>query len=365
MAKQPIVPAVLDTLFAPTKDRESRRSSARDKRIDRKAGVFTKWESVLGALFTASLLTAVQMPASAQTPRGSHTARPLIAQQIDGTRLTTLAGNVRPDLTSDRDLGPVEDGLPLRLYLILQRSPEQQAALDNLTSRQQQPTAAEYHKWLTPQEFGERFGASQQDIAKISTWLEAQGMHVNAVLNNATFIDFTATAAQVRATFHTQTHYYNIQGGKYPANAQDPQIPSALKGIVSGIQGLSKIPVRSRHTPIRPVAYDAQSHSWHYAERVAEDWAKPNYLDASGNYNVTPQDFYTIYNVNPIFKTGNLGVGATIGLPEPTDMHFGTVNSTTGAATGGDGAARRGNGNLHRPWDWRCRRRGDARRRVG
>lgn len=288
----------------------------------------------------AALLPAVLLltaPASAQAPGGSRTARPLITQPIDGARLVTLAGNVRRDLTPDRDLGPVEDGLSLRLYLILQRSPEQQADLDNLIARQQQPTAAEYHKWLTPQEFGERFGASQQDIAKISTWLEAQGMQVNGVLNNATFIDFTATAGQVRTTFHAETHYYNIQGGKFPANAQDPQIPEALAPVVAGIKGLSKIPMRSHRTPGRPVTYDAQSHTWHDTEPTIAEWALPKYFAASsGNYDVTPQDFYTIYNVNPIFKTGNLGAGATIGLPEPTDMEYGTVNSSTGAATGGD-----------------------------
>jgi subtilase family serine protease len=291
----------------------------------------------LGALFTAAVVLAVQMVASAQTPGGSRTARPLITQPIDGARLITLAGNVRRDLTPERDLGLVEDTLPLRLYLVLQRSPERQADLDNLIARQQQPTAAEYHKWLTPQEFGERFGASQEDIAKISTWLEAQGMHVNGVLNNAIFIDFTATAGQVRATFHAETHYYNMQGGKYPANAQDPQIPAALEHVVAGIKGLSKIPVRSHRTPGRPVSYDAQTHTWHDTEPTMAEWALPKYFAASsGNFDVTPQDFYTIYNVNPIFKTGNLGAGATIGLPEPTDMEYGSVNPTTGAATGGD-----------------------------
>jgi hypothetical protein len=166
----------------------------------------------LAALLAVTVFITVRAPIAAQTvASGSKTARSRIIEQIDPANTITLPGNVRRDLTADRDLRLVEDGLPLRLYLILQRSPEQQADLDNFLARQQQPTAAEYHKWLKPQEFGERFGASQQDIAKISAWLESQGMHVNGVLNNATFIDFTATAGQVRATFRAETHYYNIQ----------------------------------------------------------------------------------------------------------------------------------------------------------
>jgi len=66
----------------------------------------------------------------------------------------------------------------------------------------------------TPQQFGERFGASEQDIATISAWLESRGMHVQSVMNNASFIDFSATARNVRETFGTQLHYFNA-GAEY------------------------------------------------------------------------------------------------------------------------------------------------------
>jgi subtilase family serine protease len=265
--------------------------------------------------------------------RAQEVAPSRLAGPIDERALVTLPGNVRRDLTADRDLGPVEDGLQLRLYLVLQRSPAQQADLDNLLARQQQPTAPEYHKWLTPQEFGARFGASPQDLATLSTWLEGHGFQVHGALNNLSMIDFSATAGQVRAAFHTQLRYYNIQGGRYLANAQDPQIPAALAPAVAGIAGLSKIPPGTHHTPIHRLSYDGQAHRW---LDLGPASGEPRYYDGSGDYAVTPQDFYTIYNVNPLFTGGNLGAGATIGLPEPTDIQFGTVNSGTGAASGGD-----------------------------
>ena len=153
------------------------------------------WKFIqIGSLASLAMILTLCNSAQAQThPGGSHTATPLITEKIDATRLVSLPGNVRRDLRPEHDLGPVEDGLQLRLYLVLQRSPEQQAALDNLLARQQQPTAAEYHKWLTPQQFGERFGASEQDVAKISEWLESQGMRVNGVMNNGSFIDTPST----------------------------------------------------------------------------------------------------------------------------------------------------------------------------
>jgi Pro-kumamolisin, activation domain/MBG domain (YGX type)/Bacterial Ig-like domain (group 3) len=261
-----------------------------------------------------------------------------ITQEIDSTRLITLHGNVRRDLTAERDLGPVEDELPLRLYMVLQRSPGQQAELDNLVARQQQPTAPEYHRWLTPQAFGSRFGASPQDIEKIANWLESRGLHVNGVMNNAMFIDFSATAGQVREVFQTQLHYYNIRGGKYPANAQDPMIPAALAAVVSGIEGLSKIPPRAMHTPVHPASYDPATHRWQSPASDGNAAALPNYSAGGAEYLVTPQDYYTIYNVHKVFNGGNLGAGASVAVIERSDFNYiiPFVINTTGPVAGGD-----------------------------
>jgi hypothetical protein len=95
--------------------------------------------------------------------------------------------------------------LSLALYrcLVLKRTPQQQADLDHLLARQQQRTAPEYHQWLTPQEFGARFGASHEDLGKLKNWLESRGFQVRSVLNNASVIDFAATAGKIRDEFHT------------------------------------------------------------------------------------------------------------------------------------------------------------------
>jgi hypothetical protein len=267
-------------------------------------------------------------------PRSTTPSR--LVSPIDEHALVTLKGNVRQDLAAEQDLGPVEDGMPLHLYLLLQRSTTQQADLDNLLARQQQPTAPEYHKWLTPKQFGARFGASPEDIAKLSTWLESHGFQVRSVLNNASMIDFTATAGQVREAFHTQMHYFNIRGGKHVANMRDPQIPAALAPVVAGIKGLSKIPAHTNHTNVRQSSYDADTHRWQPVDPTAADLVSPAYSAGRGYYPVTPQDFYTIYNVNPAFSGGELAAKSTVAVIEESDIEYGTVNGTTGAASGGD-----------------------------
>src|ERR1700688_3066473 len=287
------------------------------------------------AFASATLMLIAPATLVAQTNGSLVTSR--IIQSIDENARITLKGNVRKDLATAPDFGSVEDGKPLHLYLLLQRTTAQQADLDNLIARQQQPTAPEYHKWLAPKKFGARFGASPEDIAKITAWLESHGFQVRSVLNNASTIDFAATAGQVRDTFHTELHYFNIRGGKYLANVKDPQIPAALAPVVAGIKGLIKIPAHTNHTPIRQASYDAHTHRWHTVDSAGKAGAKPAFDDAAdGDLDVTPQDFYTIYNVNPVFTSGHLAATATVAVIEESDMEYGTVNSSTDVATGGD-----------------------------
>ncbi|HVT96311.1 MAG TPA: protease pro-enzyme activation domain-containing protein [Acidobacteriaceae bacterium] len=220
--------------------------------------------------------------------------------------------------------------------MLLQRSPAQQADLENLVARQQQPGTPEYHKWLTPAEFGARFGASPQDVATLSSWLESQGFRVRGVLKNSSMIDFEATAAQVREAFHSQLHYVNMRGGKYSAAIQDPQIPAALAPVVVGIKGLNKIPPLTNHTEPHPSSRDSATHSWQMIVPQTDDTVTPAFNAGGGYYVVSPQDLYTIYKVNPVFTSGNLGANATVAVIEETDIEYGTVNSGTGSATGGD-----------------------------
>jgi hypothetical protein len=298
--------------------------------------------AVSSAILAAALLAFSGGSALAQQQDQDSSGLPTevtpsrLVNPIDEHVLVTLKGNVRQDVARAPDLGPVEDTKPLHLFLLLQRSTAQQADLDNLIARQQQPGASEYHKWLAPAEFGARFGASPQDIATLSAWLQSHGFEVRGVLNNASMIDFAATAGQVLEAFHTQLHYVNIQGGKYPALIQDPQIPAALAPVVVGIKGLNKIPAQTNHTELRQTSWDQDTHTWHIVNPTSEDIASPAYNNGSGYYLVTPQDFYTIYKVNPVFTGGNLAGTATVAVIEESDIEYGTVNSGTGAATGGD-----------------------------
>ena len=79
-------------------------------------------------------------------------------QQTAGTVL--LGGALNPRARRADDRGPVERGRKLsHLTLVFKRSAEQTAALDRFLGELQDHSFPNYHKWLTPEDFGKRFGA--------------------------------------------------------------------------------------------------------------------------------------------------------------------------------------------------------------
>ena len=170
-------------------------------------------------------------------------SRPLITQPLIESQLTTLRGNTHPFAQPQFDVGAAPPDLPMnRILLVLKRSPEQEHALHTLLDDQQDRNSPNYHKWLSPTQFGTQFGASDQDIQLITGWLQTHGFQINRVSNGRSAIEFSGVEAQVEQAFHTQIHQYVVNGQPHWANASDPQIPMALAPAVAGVVTLHNFP---------------------------------------------------------------------------------------------------------------------------
>ena len=99
-------------------------------------------------------------PHSAQ-PRITQTPR--IIQAIDESVVTRLKGNNHPLARPQFDRGAAPANLPMDRMLLVLR-PEQESALTKLLDEQQDRSSPNYHKWLTPEEFGHQFGPADEDI---------------------------------------------------------------------------------------------------------------------------------------------------------------------------------------------------------
>src|SRR4051794_38970874 len=137
----------------------------------------------------------------------------LLRGPIRDAERTRITGHVNPLATADNDLGPLEASTTLpALTLVLRQTPEQQADLDRLLAAQQDPASPEYHRWLTPEQYADRFGASTDDIAKITAWLEQHNLHVTAIGRARNSVAFTGTAGDVATALQINFHRYRARG---------------------------------------------------------------------------------------------------------------------------------------------------------
>jgi uncharacterized protein (TIGR03437 family) len=217
-----------------------------------------------------------------------------ITAPIDARRTVVLKGNVHPMAQPRFDLGPVEPAFRVGyVTLMLKKTDAQQAALEQLLQQQQDPASPNYHDWLTPEQYADRFGLSQSDLDKISAWLRSEGFTVEYTARGRNWLAFSGTAGQVLATFHTQVHRYRVDGELHFANATAPSVPASLEPLVAGFMGLDDFyPKPPRH----PV---------------------PANTSGTGAHTLAPGDLATIYDIT---KLGLDGTGQTIVIVGQSDV---------------------------------------------
>src|ERR1017187_492444 len=112
-----------------------------------------------------------------------------ITGTIDTTRTAVLVGNRSSRAMPQYDRGPVDSGQLIDgITLVFKRSASQQSALEQLLAEQQDPTSPNYHNWLTPEQFADRFGLSASDVAKVTDWLRSQGFSVAYESRSRTYV---------------------------------------------------------------------------------------------------------------------------------------------------------------------------------
>ena len=144
--------------------------------------------------------------------------------------------------TSAIDAGPVPGSQPLQLTVRLNLPGDRSAALDQLLLQQTTSSSSLYHRWLSPQQFGAQFGATDDQIATVSAWLQSEGLSVDSVSPAKTRITVSGTAAQVQSAFSVTLRKYQLAGALYFANSNQPAIPQTLASLVAGVLGLDDIP---------------------------------------------------------------------------------------------------------------------------
>jgi len=252
-----------------------------------------------------------------------------VLQSIDDAKLVRLTGNTHPLARQEDEVGRVDPGLPMEhMLLVLQRSPEQDAALDRFMAEEYNPDSGNFHRWLTAREFGQKYGPSDADLATVTAWLQTWGFRVDKIGKGRTFIEFSGTANEVEQAFHVEMHRYLVEGVEHIANDRDPQIPEALAPVVAGVASLHNFfpkPLSVLGDVVKRNKKTGQITPLHSAQgNPAPQFV---FTDPSGvvQEDITPFDFATIYNLLPLWKAGITGKGETIAISAASDIEASDV----------------------------------------
>ena len=254
-------------------------------------------KSLLPVLVIASLLSSLSYAAAPDRISGALTSGQTVP----------LRGNVHHLAQPQFDQGPVDPAMRLgTITLTTVPTPAQQKAINQLLAQQQDRKSSNYHKWLTPEQYADRFGLSQNDMQQMASWLKSKGFTMIQQARSRNWISFTGTAAQVQNSFGAEVHQYNVKGELHYANATAPQVPAALRGVVTGFRGLDDF--RPRPHGIR-----------------RNTGVHPDYNSANFGNLIAPGDIATIYDINALYGAGIDGSGQTIAVMGQTDIYLADI----------------------------------------
>lgn len=172
-------------------------------------------------ILMAMLFAGVTAIAQSSGRKALHTNAPAIVSKL--TPLGLLPPTNRLQLAI---------GLPLKDH----------AGLDAFLQQVYDPASTNYHKYLTPQQFTERFGPTESDYQSVIHFAQTNGLTVVRTFPNRVVLDVEGSVADIQRAFHVTLHLY-----QHPAEARtfyapdvEPSVDATLPVLdVSGLDNFS------------------------------------------------------------------------------------------------------------------------------
>ncbi len=198
----------------------------------------------------------------------------------------------------------------LHLTFALKSTAQQNAA--RFVNSLSDPKSPNYHHWLTPDQYGQRFGATTSDIDAVVQYLNQNGFSKVKVWPNKLFISAETPTSAAEALFKVKIGSYRrsaaeIARGFSPdfyAPDAEPKIGTAIASRLSGIFGLSNA---AQHRPLLKRA--------------------PAVADANPAGGLNPSDLAELYSGAALHTAGYEGAGVTVAIFSPTAYSTSDVNS--------------------------------------
>ncbi len=230
-------------------------------------------------------------------PEGSVFAQVVAQEQVAVAQpggKQVLHGHV---LSITAGLQPVDRMAPsTRLGVIIGLPLRNKQEADNLFQQIYEPASPNFHQYLTPDQFANRFGPSEKDYQALIDFAKANSLDVTGTHPNRTLLDVSGTVAQIEKLFHLTLRVYQHPTESRTFFAPDVEPSLDLDVPILHISGLDDY--------IRPQSNIRQ--------------AKPNPQQATPQSGSGTNGSYMGYDVRAAYVPGVTltGAGQAVGLAE-------------------------------------------------
>ena len=182
----------------------------------------------------------------------------LLATPAQAQQRRTLPGHVPP---AAKQLQPV-DRLPgsTRMNLAIGLPLRNQEGLTKLLQQIYDPANPQYRHYLTPEQFTEKFGPTEQDYQAVIDFAKRNGFQIRATHPNRVLLDVNATAGDIEKAFRVTMRVYQHPKEARRFHAPDVE-PSVELGVpVLAINGLNDF-TRPHPAGLRMAPHQKTSHA--------------------------------------------------------------------------------------------------------
>jgi subtilase family serine protease len=217
----------------------------------------------------------------------------LAAQAAERKTLHTAVPDVAGRLQKFRPL-PATNQLRLAIGLPLRNK----AALSNLVQQIYNPASPNFHRYLTPEQFAQQFGPTEQDYQAVIGAAQSNGLEVLGTFGNRAVLDVTGKVSDIEKAFAVNLNAYRhpTEDREFYAPDVEPSIPTEVPILY--VNGLDNFVIP------RPSSFRV---------KLAPPGPNPNFDNGSGaNGSYAGLDFRSAYVPGVSLD----GTGQVVGLVE-------------------------------------------------
>ena len=181
-----------------------------------------------------------------------------------------------------------------------------QAELDHLLAQLYDPARTNYHRWLSSEEFSQRFGPTEDDYRKVTNFLHASGMKITGICSNRMLVDVEAPAADIERVLHLHLQLYPhpTENRNFFAPDTDPSVPTNVP--ILHISGLDNYTLPHRLGGPKPVP------------QTSSNGIKPYYTGSGPGGLFMGNDFRAAY----VPGVTNTGAGQYIAIVDVGGLYY-------------------------------------------